>query len=148
MEKDYNTKRVSRIRKRLQIGSFVGIWTTGAVIALGGLTYPVINTPSQPPVLERYEEIEKKLKTPLDDLTSGNLELSTKLYEIESISNFAETREDYESERQRNKRIGFYTFGVGVMVSFLSLIPAFLLGRKRARTNREYTTREREAHGD
>lgn len=132
METDYNTKKELKRRRQLRIGAF-GIWTTGSLIALYGLAYPIINTPSQPPVLERYEEIERRF-------TSRNLELSiahanelrSELSEIESTLGFAQVRERYEREYQSNKNIGFKISLGGIGLALLCSVPLFL-SRKKTR---------------
>ena len=135
METDYNKRRkwISRVAS--------GLFVAGAAMISGGF-YNTMNPPSQPPVLEIYEKIERELKTPLHDFTLGDLEsggvgltaraneLRNKLSEMASDQNFAGLRNDYELEKLSNQRIGVYMIGAGGGLALLSLIPSFLSRRK------------------
>ena len=150
MGTDYDAEK--KIGKRLIRGT-VGTFIVGAAIALGGTGYSIINNPSIPPLVERYEQIGRKLNNPINHtrglksveaLTLGNLEsrsaeliahannLRDGLSKIASDPTFAKTKEDYESEKQKYEKIENYSIfgGIGLMLSIF--IPLFLVARRRS----------------
>lgn len=126
METDYELRKKHSRRKWI-IASLFGGWTAGIMITLGGFMYPIINTPSQPNGLERYEEIRRELENP-EQIAQVN-KLETELSEIEISPNFAQI-ERYERERQNNKNTGYYISSGGAGLALLSLMSGFLSKRK------------------
>jgi len=140
MEKHYN------IRKRLSKIAF-GVFLAGVATGGGGLYYAV-TPPTQPPILVKYEKIERELdryprvklrniKSRSSDLIPRADQLEADAYEIEISPTFTKAREEYEREKKSNNRIGSRVFGGGLVVGLSSLLLSVFLSPGRRRKNGE-----------